>query len=97
MYLINKDETEHTGQVGITVHRPPYFVILPPFLFTLSAFSVPVGILCVENVPGAMLGLLPSWRLFQKAIRGSARWLILRCRCTSTCVSVLGNTEGEQM
>lgn len=61
MYLINKDETEHTGQVGVILRRSTYFVLLSPFLFPFSSFSVPVGILCVENVPGALLGFLPSW------------------------------------
>lgn len=36
MYLINKDETEHTGQVGVTVHRTLYlFFSLLSFLIIL--------------------------------------------------------------
>lgn len=90
MYLINKDETEHTGQVSLSVglcvrgtkcltfcsHSFQLAVssFLPLSWFLLS--SVP-GVICVEDVPGASVGLLPCWGLFQEAIWGSACITIL--------------------
>lgn len=65
MYLINKDETEHTGQVGPTLSQllvprtQAVFDVLPPSV---------LGVVRVEDVPGALLGLLPRWRLFQEAV-----------------------------
>lgn len=35
--------------------------------------SPPSGVLRLEDVPGALLGLLPRWRLLQEAVRGPAR------------------------
>lgn len=75
MYLINKDETEHTGQVSVE-----YFMCFLPFFFFfyLTLSSCPsvrppvLGVICVEDVPRALLGFLPSWWLFQEAIWGSA-------------------------
>lgn len=38
----------------------------------------------MENVSGAMLGLLPRWRLFQEAVRGST-WLTAWEVCVCVC------------
>lgn len=79
MYLINKDETEHTGQVSLNCFITVFLiVVLFSFQFLVSCceflFLHPLflGVVRVEDVPGALLGLLPCWRLFQKAIWGSA-------------------------
>lgn len=89
MYLINKDETEHTGQVSkyrdwfetnIDVSKTKVQASLVFFGIvnfesrhspTLHHFS---GVICVEDVPGTMLGLLPCWRLLQEAVWGPA-WI----------------------
>lgn len=90
MYLINKDETEHTGQVSldcfatgvlfyyqdsywlITKSAPLSFCVHTPLVLVLVLTSSVLGVIRVEDVPGALLGLLPCWWLFQKAIWGSA-------------------------
>lgn len=46
-----------------------------PLLFVHPLF---LGVVRVEDVPGALLGLLPCWRLFQKAIWRSA-FLVYIC------------------
>lgn len=66
MYLINKDETEHTGQVRFK-HFWVFFFHFQFLISLFSCFSVS-GVIRVEDVPGAVLGLFPCWRLFQKAI-----------------------------
>lgn len=83
MYLINKDETEHTGQVSLITfikfstdwrYRVCSFHFLISCCVVWNAvltFSVS-GVICLEDVPGALLGLLSCWRLFQKAVWGSA-------------------------
>lgn len=68
MYLINKDETEHTGQVGLDL-----WLCLPASGAERQTVShaLPLsvlGIICVEDVPRALLGLLSCWRLFQKTV-----------------------------
>lgn len=116
MYLINKDETEHTGQVSLirfitvffffllllrfplTENRICYFQCLVPCcirLWNLVLTSSVLGVIRLEDVPGALLGLLPCWRLFQKAIWGSAfladrffthtegKWQLLNFLCSS--------------
>lgn len=72
MYLINKDETEHTGQVRwrskpvlSNKTKMTIKVMLPLCFFRFST-----GVLCMEDVSGEMLGLLPCWRLFPQTIRG---------------------------
>lgn len=86
MYLINKDETEHTGQVRICTD---YFQCVFRYWIykTLKRSFVVVGcllsgVICLEDVPGAVLGLLPCWRLFQEAVWGSAgimSWIVNVC------------------
>lgn len=66
MYLINKDETEHTGQVRlrylwVCLFFPSFSVSNQPgFFFCFVCFSV-LGVIRVEDVPGALLGLFPRW------------------------------------
>lgn len=70
MYLINKDETEHTGQVSLDSWYHSFRTEKISKRLSLKAhitFSVS-GVICVEDVPRALLGFLPCWRLFQKAI-----------------------------
>lgn len=67
MYLINKDETEHTGQVSVSKSLSlcePLMCLCNTLNNVPSTPSLPSGVLCMEDVPGEMLGLLPSWRLF---------------------------------
>ncbi|CAG00547.1 unnamed protein product, partial [Tetraodon nigroviridis] len=56
MYLINKDETEHTGQVRLK-HFWVFFFHFQFLISLFSCFSVS-GVIRVEDVPGAVLGLL---------------------------------------
>lgn len=71
MYLINKDETEHTGQVRLKYFG--FFFFHFQFLtHSVSSCFPALGVIRVEDVSRALLGLFPSWWLFQKAIRGSA-------------------------
>jgi hypothetical protein len=78
MYLINKDETEHTGQVWSLSPFCPlspekmllvisgtkgYYILTRLFVCLLR-----LGVIRVEDVPGEAMGLFPRWRLFQKAV-----------------------------
>lgn len=87
MYLINKDETEHTGQVrgchGRTVGGDVDFSNKVSQQVAVQSshphqasedmtnllFPTPtLGVLCVEDVPREMLGLLPGWGLFPQTV-----------------------------
>lgn len=68
MYLINKDETEHTGQVSLISLNTVLSLLLSTSCVMPFEFLSCLGVVCVEDVPGALLGLFPCWRLFQKAI-----------------------------
>lgn len=89
MYLINKDETEHTGQVSkyrdwfktnIDVSKTKVQASLVFFgIVNFESRYSPTlhhfsGVIRVEDVPGTMLGLLPCWRLLQEAVWGPA-WI----------------------
>lgn len=54
---------------------PKYMLFI---ILTNTSMSIhgclPPGVVCVEDVPRAPLGFLPSWRLFPQAIRRSA-WI----------------------
>lgn len=84
MYLVNKDETEHTGQVRLHLHlvfiytQALFICSFKHFPFfqvcwkSVSVFFSSTGIICVEDVSGAMLGFLSGWRLFQETVWGPA-------------------------
>lgn len=71
MYLINKDETEHTGQVSVDSWYHSFRTEKISKCLSVKAHAITFsasGVIRVEDVPRALLGLLPCWRLFQKAI-----------------------------
>lgn len=61
-------------------------IVLIPFLRLCVS-----GVLRVEAVPGAMLGLLPCWRLLPEAVRGSA-W-ITSCKASTSGGGQEGRAE----
>ncbi len=65
MYLINKDDTEHTGQVR---HVKMFITDKHKKQSKYNRRVCVTGIIRVEDVPGEMLGFLPCWRLLQKTI-----------------------------
>lgn len=46
MYLINKDETEHTGQVSVIMHKSLSFLLAYIFLFPFSSHFVSRNPMC---------------------------------------------------
>lgn len=71
MYLINKDETEHTGQVSLHFWYHGFSTEKISKCLSPKARAITFcvsGVVRVEDVPRALLGFLPCWRLFQKAI-----------------------------
>lgn len=59
MYLINKDETEHTGQVRLKYLG--FFFFHFQFLTVCVLLFHVLGVIRVEDVSRALLGLFPSW------------------------------------
>lgn len=72
-----------SGPVNLLIQTSSFIFLPHQYIQKQFPFISSTGVVCVEDVSGAMLGFLSSWRLFQETVWGPAGLKQVRFQPTS--------------